>query len=181
MHVVGSFGLNGCTGPRCQNLGPLFHTRLHPLFRVNKYLAAGLQVGFLFMGPLFGAEGARTELWDAFVGPEVRGLLPLGKLDLWIGLAVGYFHRQHQVSTDGFEHKIWANAVGLAWGIGLDYFVWKNRIAIGGDVWMYKGWNQRFCSRTGSNDAICSGDSSIDEDGGFTIAAGATVTFFLPL
>lgn len=181
LHLVGSFGLNGCTGPRCQNLGPMVHTRVHPLFRINKYFATGLHVSFLFLGPLFGNDGARTELWDAFVGPEARGIYPIKAFDLWIGLAVGYFHREHKVTSDGFEHKIYANAIGLAWGVGLDYYLWKNRLAIGGDVWMYKGWNQRFCSRTGRNEAICSGQPNIDEGGGVTIAAGASITYFLPL
>jgi hypothetical protein len=181
LHLAGSVGLNGCTGPRCQNLAPMIHTRLHPLYRINKYLAAGLHVGFFFMGPLFGNDGARTVLWDAMVGPEARGLFPVKGFDLWIAVAVGYFHREHKVTTDGFEHKIYANAIGLAWGVGLDYYVWKNRIAVGGDVWMYKGWNQRFCSRTGSNDAICSGEPNVDEGGGVSIAAGVSVTYFWAL
>ena len=33
--LVGSLGLNGCTGPRCQNLAPMVHPRVQPLFRIN--------------------------------------------------------------------------------------------------------------------------------------------------
>jgi hypothetical protein len=159
-------------------MAPLVYVRLHLLYRFQKYLAAGLHAAFLFNGPLFENKGARTELWDAFVGPEARAILPVKDFDIWIGLALGYQHRRRLVVSDGFTHEIQANAVGLSWGMGTDYYLIPRRLAIGADCWLYKGWIQRFCSTTGDNKTICSMQPNVDKGSGVALAVGATVILF---
>ncbi|MCU0662601.1 MAG: hypothetical protein MUC50_09785 [Myxococcota bacterium] len=174
-----SVGLNGCTGSSCQNMAPMVHVRLHLLYRFQKYGAAGLHTAFLFNGPLFENKGARTELWDAFVGPEIRALLPLKEFDLWTGLALGYEHRRRLVVSDGFTHEIQGSAIGLAWGIGIDRYLLPSRLAMGADFWLYKGWFLRFCSTTGDNKTICSTQPNVDEASSIALAVGLTLTLFL--
>jgi hypothetical protein len=178
LSLVGSTGLNGCTGDRCQNLGPLLHVRFHPAFRIVPFLSAGVHLGFDFKGPLWDHGGTRTELWDMLVGPEVRLLLPVRSLDIWAGLAFGYVHRKRLVVSEDYEHAVKVHAIGLAWGVGVDYFIVPGRLALGGDVWFTKGWNREFCSKTGDNDEICSTVGAVDEGTGLDIAAGASLTVF---
>ena len=175
---IPSLGLNGCTGDRCENLAPMLHLRFNPGFRVLRFLQTGIHAAFLFQGPLFGHSGTRTELWDFLVGPEVRGILPVKRIDIWLGIAFGYMHRRRLIDSGGHEQRAYAHAIGLAWGAGVDAFLVPGRFALGGDVWIYRGWNREFCSTTGENDKICSTASNVDKGTGFSIAVGASVTFF---
>ncbi len=176
--LLASTGLNGCTGTRCQNLGPLLHVRVHPQFRIFRFLSAGVHLGFNFKGPLWDHGGTRTELWDMLVGPEIRGILPVKQVDIWVGLAFGYLHRRRLVASEGYEHAVRVHAIGLAWGAGVDYFIVPGWVALGGDVWFTKGWNREFCSRTGDNDEVCSTAPDVDDGTGIDIAAGVSLTVF---
>ena len=60
-------------------------------------------------------------------------------------------------------------------------FLLPGRIALGGDVWIYRGWNREFCSTSGDNAEICSTAANVDSGTGFGIAVGASATFFFPV
>jgi hypothetical protein len=178
---IPSLGLNGCTGERCENLAPMLHLRMNPGFRIFRFLQTGVHVAFLFQGPLFEHADERTELWDFLVGPEVRGILPIKRLDIWLGIAFGYMHRRRLVESDDHEQRAFYHAIGLAWGGGVDAFLVPGRIALGGDIWIYRGWNREFCSTSGDSDEICSTANNVDKGTGYSIAVGASLTFFFPI
>ena len=180
--TVGAFGLDGCTGQRCDNLHPLLYTRLHVLFRVKKYVASGLHMAFNFLAPNFPTGGGRAELWEMLFGPEVRGLLPIKRFDLWAGFAMGYYRSYRLVSSKGHEIESAADAFGLGWGLGLDWYVLDGKLAVGGDIWVYKPFATKICTRVDTNDRACTKDKDDLKRGfGVTIAAGFTAAWFLPI
>jgi len=181
--AVAAVGLDGCTGRQCQNTYPLLYTRLHAAFRALPYLAAGVHLTFNFLAPDFPMGGGRVEFWELFVGPEVRGLLPLRRFDVWAGFALGYHRSYRLVDSDGHRIESATNAFGLAWGLGLDYYLVASKhgsLAVGGDLWFYKPFPTRLCSTIGANPTVCV-DSGIAEQFGVTYAAGFTFTWFLSL
>jgi hypothetical protein len=183
LQFVAAVGMDGCTGQQCWNTYPLLYTRVHALFRVFKYLAAGAHLAFNFLAPDFPTGGARVEFWELLVGPEVRGVVPIRRFDLWVGFAFGYYRSYRLVDSDGHEIESATNAFGLGWGLGLDYYLLEGkagRLAVGGDLWFYKPFPTRLCSTVGGNPTSCL-DRGIADQFGVTYAAGATLTWFFPL
>ncbi|MFH2006459.1 MAG: hypothetical protein ABI333_07735 [bacterium] len=178
--VSGGVGLNGCTGDHCDNLRPLLSVKLHPAFRILPYVAAGLHLSFLSQSPGFPTGGGRAELWQLLLGPEVRGLLPLKKLDLWAAFSLGYHRTRRLVASDGHRIESVTNGFGFGWGLGVDYYLYKNRVAIGGDVWVYKAIPLGLCTRVGVNPQACRTED-VPDGYGATIAVGLTAVWFLSL
>lgn len=181
--AVAAVGMDGCTGRQCANTYPLMYTRVHLMYRALPYLAAGIHTAFNFLAPAFPTGGARVEFWELLVGPEVRGIFPLRRFDLWAGFALGYYRSYRLVVDEGHEIESATNAFGLGWGLGLDYYLLRGKagaLALGGDVWFYKPFPSRLCSTIGDNPTDCV-DSGLADQFGVTYAAGVTLTWFLSI
>jgi opacity protein-like surface antigen len=173
-------GMDGCARGDCEYLGAMVYTRFDGLYRIFPYLSAGVQLNVLFYSPMFAWADSRTALYDVFLGPQVRGILPLKKLDLWAGFAFGYHHRHRKIDSDGYIIENRGNGMGIAWALGAEYF-FNEHMALGGDVWFYKAWNFEYCSKAGDGDELCSGKDGIDETSGLNISAGVTFTILIPI
>ncbi len=180
---VAALGMDGCTGRQCWNTYPTVYTRVHVMFRVLRYLAAGVHTAFNFLAPDFPVGTGRVEFWDMLVGPEVRGLLPVKQFDIWAGFAFGFARSNRFIDSDGHEIEAVANGPGLAWGLGLDYYLLEGtwgKLAVGADVWFYKLFPLALCTKVGRNPQHCARDNIADQFG-VTYAAGATLTWFYSL
>jgi len=175
---AGSFGVDGCTDHICDGMDPLVYFRMEGLYRVLKYLAVGLHFGMHFADP--DGQG-RDHAYDVFIGPEAWGILPLGPLDIWAGMALGWM----RMAEDGEEcwagvcwsGSGWTDGFGLAWGAGGLFYVIP-RLGLGADFWLYKGIFDKYCL-SGDGGHSC---SDVDNDDvGITWSVGFTAVYFLGL
>ena len=173
------FGGSGCTDDLCENLDPMVYLRFQASYRLLNYLAVGLHLGI----PFFDADSRSVDAaYNVFLGPEVRGILPLGPIDVWTGVAFGWFRTEGdgEVCIGGFcaDGSAWADGFGFAWGLGALYFVTR-RIGVGVDFWLYTPVLDRSCYSEGG-DRSC-GDVDDQNGVGITWMVGLTAAFFLPM
>ncbi len=185
LDITLGLGMAGCTDIFCSAFDMSAHVRMQVLYRVMRHFAVGAHVGFQFLDPDRNAP-ARFDLgWSTLVGGEVRGILPVGPLEAWLGFTGGYMRMQIDQENDNNEIDVmWANGFGLGIGFGAQYFVHR-RVALGLDFWLYKGFFDEAC--TYENDGASRTEECVDlyRDDRAAIGAvftfGATVTFFLPM
>jgi hypothetical protein len=184
LDITLGIGAAGCTDVYCDFLDMSAETRLQVLFRVVRYFAVGAHVGFQFLQPDRNAP-ARYDLgWAMFLGPEVRGILPVGRLEAWLGFTAGYMRVQiEQPNNANNEVDVeWASLFGLGFGFGAQYFVHRI-IAIGLDFWLYKGFYGRHCTyQDETTDEHCWDPDRYERAAlGVVFTVGANITFFIPL
>ncbi len=176
-------GVDGCTDDFCDDIDPMVAVRLVVLYRLLKYVAAGVHTAFLFGDP---DTGLADRAWNLFLGVEGRGILPYKQFDFWLGLALGF--NRTMLGGDQFipgfgvvDGRYWQNAFGLGFGFGGDYFITKN-IGVGLNFYMYKAFPQRACFDTDVSDTDC-GDlsESVKDDIGIIWSVNAMFTYYLPL
>jgi hypothetical protein len=176
------FGISGCNDNWCDDFDPLVYLRAHVLYRVLNYVAFGLQIGLPFHDANDRYVDAR---YDVFMGPEVRGILPLGRFEVWSGLGMGWMRAQ----ADGEgclggvcrEGSSWSDGLGIAWGFGGLYYV-TPRIGLGLDFWLYKPIFFEGCIDIEGYDKDCGDIEEEDRDDvGITWMLGASAVFFLPM
>jgi len=176
-------GLDGCTDDWCDDVDPSASVRLVALYRIMKYVAAGVHMAFLFGEP----EVSSVDMvWNLFLGAEARGIFPYKQIDLWTGLALGW--NRTMISGEiclpllgCAEGKTWANAVALGFGFGGDYYITKN-IAVGLTFYLYKPWPQVGCGEFDNADSDC--DDLTDEDKrriGIIWSVNAMFIYYLPM
>ncbi|MDY0002582.1 MAG: hypothetical protein RBU30_14900 [Polyangia bacterium] len=175
----GGFGVSGCTDDLCDDLDPLVYLKLHGLARIFNHLAVGLQLGLSFHDP----DNRYTDVvLDTFIGLEVRGILPLGRFDLWTGIALGYMRHQRdgEVCTAWtcYDGSAWHDGFGFGWGFGALLHVTRS-VAIGLDFWLYK---PAYTSECWDGQLVGHGcDDPPDEDVyGITWNFGVTALWFMP-
>lgn len=179
-------GVAGCTDWACAGFDPSAHTRLEVLFRIVPYFAAGLHMGFQFGNPDRTLERWVDRGWSMLLGGELRGILPVGKLEAWVGLALGFMRMQiDEDNNDPNEiDRWWTNGFGLGVGFGTNYFV-HPKVALGLDFWLYKGFFDEGCTyqNDGNTRTETCGTFSDDERAqiGIVFTFGLSATFFLPL
>lgn len=175
----GGFGVTGCTDDWCDSLDPLVYFRLQGLVRMFNYLGVGVHLGFNFHDPDSRYVDA---VYDVFLGLEVRGFLPLGRLDLWTGLALGWTRRQGdgEVCNIGgcFQGSYWMDGFGFGWGVGALFYLTRS-VALGLDFWLYKGAFNEECSDGDVVGRNC-GDAPDGDLIGITWSVGVSAMWFLP-
>jgi len=180
------FGADGCTDHWCDHVDPLVFLRMNVGYRFLKYMEAGLHVG-LFFGHPDAPAGRDVDMdWNVFVGPEVRGVLPLDRIagfpiDLWAGMTLGW--DRFMESGKQFIGPWWvdydarSDGFALGWGFGADY-VLANRVGLGLGFWFYKPWFNDICVEArGSTDC----DDVDNDDIGVIWTVGFQVTYYLAL
>jgi len=176
----------GCTDLECSGFDMSAQTRLQVLFRVVRYFAVGAHVGFQFYSPNRTLANYYDLGWSMVIGPEVRGILPVGPLEAWLGFTAGYMRMQVDQENDDVNHVdvVWGNGFALGFGFGAQYFVHR-RIALGLDFWLYKGFFSEMCSfenDTDPTEELCWDLTDDDRSGiGVTFTFGANITFFIPM
>lgn len=179
-------GVAGCTDTVCSGLDPSAHLRLQVLYRVIPYFAAGAHLGFQFVDPDRNANRYIDLGWSTLIGGEVRGILPVGPLEAWLGLTLGFMrHQIDQENNDvAFIDRAWTNGFGLGIGFGAQYFL-HPKVALGLDFWLYKGFFDKWCTyqNDGPIETEACGHLNDDERAeiGVVFTFGLTATFFLPL
>lgn len=172
------FGVDGCTDHACDGLDAMVFFRIQALYRMFNFLAVGLHFGMPFYDP---DSRSVDHAYNVFLGPEVRGILPLGPLDLWSGIGLGWIRAEKggEVCWGGLcaDGESWANGFGLAWGLGALFYL-VPRVGIGLDFWLYKGFYDQEYWEAGGN----RGHSDVDQKNvGITWMLGVTGVYFLPL
>ena len=64
--------------------------------------------------------------------------------------------------------------------MGVDYHLVGNRLAIGGDIWVYKPFPTQLCTQVDDGPRSCH-DEGIAHEFGVSIAVGFTAVWFLSL
>ncbi len=178
-------GVAGCTDSYCSGLDPSAHLRMQVLYRVIPYFSVGAQLGFQFGDPDRNAARFLDLGWSLVTGPEVRGILPVGPLEAWVGLTFGFMRMQLDRENDGPEwDEAWTNGFGFGFGFGAQYFVHR-AVALGLDFWLYKGLFDEYCEYENDGDPREETCWSLDDDEraerGVVFTFGLTATFFLPM
>ena len=116
-------------------------------------------------------------VYEVMVAFEARGIVPLGPVDLWGGIAFGYLGHTMRGSANGEWEEIWYHGMGFGFGGGVNYFF--NRVtSLGLAFWLYKPWFGQGCFNASyANEANC--NDIEDQDGvGITWSLGLNMTFF---
>lgn len=175
----GGFGVAGCTDDLCDDVDPLLYFRLHGLARLFNHLGVGLQLAMSFHDP---DDRYTDAVFDTFIGLEVRGFLPLGRFDLWTGIALGYMRHQRDGEVCNqwgcYDGSWWSDGFGFGWGFGALFYVTRS-VALGLDFWLYK---PAFTSECYDGDLVGHGcDDPMDNDlVGVTWNLGLSAFWFLP-
>ncbi len=176
------FGISACNDNWCDDYDPLVYLRGHVLYRVLNYVAFGLQIGL----PFHDANSRMVDVrYDVFIGPEARGIMPLGKFEVWSGFGFGWIRSQWdgEGCFGGFctEGSGWNDGLGIAWGFGGLYYI-TPRIGLGVDFWLYKPIFFEGCIDIEGDRKRCEDIEGDDRDGvGITWMLGASAVFFLPM
>ncbi len=186
LDITLGLGAGGCTDLYCAGLDMSAQTKLEVLFRVVRYLSVGAHMGFQFGAPDRNLPGFYDLGWSMVVGPEVRGILPVGRLEAWLGVVSGFMRMQIEQENDDRNQidVAWMNGFALGFGFGAQYFVHR-RVAVGLDFWLYKGLFDK--AHTYENDGNPTVETSRDMSRseraavGVVFTVGAVVTFFIPL
>lgn len=186
LDITLGLGAAGCTDYFCSGLDMSAQVRLQVLFRVVRYFAVGAHVGFQFLSPDRNADPWVDLGWSMLIGPEIRGILPVGRLEAWLGFTAGFMRIQiDEENDDNNDIDVrWANGIGLGLGFGAQYFVHR-RVAIGLDFWLYKGIFNEICTFENDSNPTTErcGDLHDDERAamGVVFTVGLNLTFFIPM
>ncbi len=186
LDIALGLGGAGCTDWVCSGYDMSAHTRLQVLFRAMRYFAVGAHLGFQFYDPNRNLANYYDLGWSMMIGPEVRGILPVGRLEAWLGFAAGWMRMQfeHENDDNNAADVTWANGFGIGFGFGAQYFVHR-RVALGLDFWIYKGFFGETCDyeNDGNPTEERCWDHSDDERAGYgvTFTFGANITFYIPM
>ncbi len=186
LDITLGLGMAGCTDWNCSGFDMSAHTRFQVLYRVMRNFAVGGHVGLQFFSPNRTLANYFDLGWSMVVGPEIRGILPVGRLEAWVGFTGGYMRWQVE-QENGRDNEIdvaWANGFAIGFGFGAQYFVHR-RIAIGMDFWVYKGFFGEMCTLENDlprDEEYCVELDDDDRSGfGVTFTFGASVTFYIPM
>jgi hypothetical protein len=186
LDITLGLGMAGCTDLGCAGFDMSAHVRMQLLYRVVRYFAVGAHMGFQFLSPDRNSERWVDLGWSTVIGPEVRGILPVGPLEAWLGFTTGYMRIQVDQENDDQNHYDveWANGFALGFGFGAQYFVHR-RVAIGLDFWLYKGFFNEACVLENDLNGSVETCTELDDDGragiGVVFTFGLNVTFFIPM
>ncbi len=179
-------GVAGCTDAYCAGFDPSAQVRLEILYRPLRYMAVGAHLGWQFVDPDRNQPSWVDWGWSMLLGPEIRGILPVGPLEAWMGLTLGFMRQQIDMENQSAADidRAWSNGFGLGFGFGTQYFV-HPKVALGLDFWLYKGFFDEACTYENDGDPreqLCGSLSRHEKAAiGVVFTFGAVVTFFLPL
>jgi len=179
-------GIAGCTDVYCSGFDMSAQVRLEVLFRVVRYFAVGAHVGFQFLSPDRNAPRWVDLGWSMLLGPEIRGILPVGPLEAWVGFTGGFMRAQVDQENDDTNaiDVAWANGFGIGFGFGAQYFVHR-KFAIGLDFWLYKGFFREECTYENDGNPTTENCYHLNRDEraaiGVVFTVGLTATFFLSM
>ncbi|MFH2010668.1 MAG: tetratricopeptide repeat protein [bacterium] len=137
-------------------------------WRFIPWLALGLHGGFSVVGYNSDYGSGNPFVW-AVGGLEVRGYIPIKRLDIWGGLGLGY----GQVSWSDSLYTYSVAGPALFVGLGLDWFI-TNRFSIGIVGRIYKMFPNKACV-----DGSCYGYDNLNP--GVSWYAGLAVTWHFPV
>ena len=186
LDITLGLGMSGCTDYFCSGFDMSAQTKIEVLFRVVRNFSVGAHMAFQVQNPDRNSDAWVDLGWSMLIGPEVRGILPVGKLEAWIGFTAGFMRMQIEQENDDIDDidVIWTNGFGLGFGFGAQYFVHR-KVAIGLDFWLYKGFFNEVCTYENDDDPRderC-GDWTDDERAaiGVVFTFGLNVTFYIPM
>jgi len=106
------------------------------LWRINPYVAVGPTAYIaggvtrdIFNVPDLGATTDGARLLYANLLLEARGILPVSRVDFWVGFGIGYTHISLDYDT-GEEREVSVPSLGLRGTVGLDIFL-SERFTLG--------------------------------------------------
>lgn len=181
-----SSGFTGCTDQFCATYDPAAYFRIGVIYRIVPYFAVGAHMGFQFFKPDDRARPWADFGWSTILGPEIRGILPVGPMEAWLGCTLSYTRLQFEMENDrqGEIDVEWGNSFAVGFGFGVRYFVHPS-FAMGLDAWIYKGFFKKWCAKDDDSDSTvksCWELSDAEQTAiGFIFTAGANLTVFLPL
>ena len=155
--------------------GGVFFTAL---WRMFPFLAVGVHGGFAGVGssisdynPLLFAVGV----------VEARGILPLGRFDIYgsLGLGYGSISQSYYDVLNSYDGSVSYSGPALAIAVGIDWFL-SRTFSVGVIGRVYKMFPTRYCINDYTYGDTC-GDLADDTDPGIAWYAGLAVTYHLPL
>lgn len=173
------FGGTGCTGDLCDTewQEPMVYVRMQALFRVARYVALGLHTSFNFFYPKDVPSEVTVTIWEVMLAFEGRGIIPVGPVDIWFGIAFGYLGHTVKTEGSGGWEEIWYHGMGFGFGAGVNYF-FNRVISLGLAFWLTKPWFGKGCYNASFVSEGDCGDVE-DQDGfGITWSLGLNLTFF---
>jgi hypothetical protein len=147
------------------------------LWRIFPYLAVGVHGGVSVVGSS-GDYDYDPLVWAVGV-LEARGFIPLGRLDIWGSLGVGYGSiSQTYIDWNGYDSRYSFAGPAISVAMGLDYFF--SRIFSMGVVGrIYKLFPTKACVEDSSVD-MC-GDVAEGTNTGIAWYVGVAGTYHFPL
>ncbi len=180
-----AFGVDGCTDEWCHYVDPMVFARFAGGLRVYDFLSVGLQIDFFFGDPESRQGYDPDVYWALFLGPEVRGFLPLDRItrlpaDVWMGLGLGWMRLEakgtYVVPILGDRSDTTSsNGIALAWGFGVDAVLMRS-LGVGLAFWLHKPWFDEACS------SLADRCEDVDNDKvGVVWSFGLHVAYYLPV
>lgn len=152
---------------------------MQTLFRLHKYFAAGLHLAANFNQP-DDPQGVDTEVFMMLmVGAEGRVILPLGKLDVWFGTAMGYGRFMWNGEEGHSDFRFWVNSFAAAFGSGVDYRL-RERILVGLNMYQYWLVGRKLCYKDSDDKGCEKLNSDVRSRLGGWWALGLTLTYLVP-
>ncbi len=127
-------GVHLCAGSYCRYSTAHLAVRSSVLYAARRYMAVGLHVAFLMERVSGLPNGELDTNKDLLGAAEYRVRIPVKRVLLWAGLALGYVYRERQSIGGGATRSDQDMVMGL--GLGTDLFV-SSSAAFGIATWLY--------------------------------------------
>ena len=144
------------------------------LWRFIPYLAVGVHGGVSVLGADDTYYDYSPLVWAVGV-VEARGYLPLGRLDIWGSLGIGYAAISQQF--DNGSVSVAGPALSIA--VGMDYF-FSRIFSLGVVGRIYRMFPTKYCAEVGGIES-CNDISDVDSDTGIAWYFGLAATYHFPL
>lgn len=125
-----TLGLGDCTGTLCSrgddraDTGPLPGLGIGVFFRPIPYFAAGFELHHQWMSAEDGhADRFNESARDLVANLALRGILPLGAVEPWIGVGLGYAWWGYAWEKDKKDESVSVDGIDLAFSLGVDVAV----------------------------------------------------------
>jgi hypothetical protein len=136
-------GVAGCNGTDCEHIDPGASLRLDALYRFHRFGALGARLAFALLEP--DADSRDRRFWNLDLGVEARGILPVKRFDLWVGLSLDFTRQFQDGAQGGYAWDTRKDGFALGFGLGIDLFV-MSRLAVGVAFRGHRPYLTRSCS-----------------------------------
>jgi opacity protein-like surface antigen len=137
----------------CDSLDPSFGMNFDLFWRFLRWLSVDVELAYgLYDVPSVSGADTSTDVLTVLVG--TRFIIPIGPMDLWFGLGLGW--GRLKTSVTAFSDTVETTASGAVFGLntGLEYRI-TDWVAVGAQVRYYADLYSEVCIAGGASDGAC--------------------------